>query len=249
MRIGHPERRQVNHLSCLNPNCVENLACSPITSAYRRESLYGNPRPGLANEELRRPFCVPTKTLPRMPGNVDRADPGGPIPRPRPSSADQDKTRDLRTVSRRRIGTGFGQAVQSEPVAYSSNHQRDPRLTDHGTAAELRGRRGFCPPAGREDGERNTGAGAEKAMSQEEAAIAERFAGVSGQPRRSAFADARARGAPLSENELPQVPGRQPSRGARSRLAPEPPDGRDRKFVTRKRWPPRTRSSVPTFAW
>ena len=65
----------------------------------------------------------------------------------------------------------------------------------------------------------------------EEVASAQRHAAVSRQPVRGAAVDAGTGGAPLSQDELPQVPCAKAPRDARFGPAQGPPDGSDRKAV------------------
>ena len=89
----------------------------------------------------------------------------------------------------------------------------------------------FAAACGSEEATRDLGAAAGKRSPDEEVASAQRHARVSRQPVRGAAVDAGTGGAPLSQDELPQVPCAKAPRDARFGPAQGPPDGSDRKAV------------------
>ncbi len=83
-----------------------------------------------ADGKLRQPFCVPLKTFPRMPGNVDRADPG--------AANSPDHNRPLRTKAKREIYREYCRVASVQSLAQRF-HQSQSRI--HQISNEIRAAR------------------------------------------------------------------------------------------------------------
>jgi len=70
-----------------------------------------------------------------------------------------------------------------------------------------------------------------------------------GQPLRGAAPGPRAGGAPVPQDELPEVRRQRPARQGRPQPRPPPPTSTRSSGSRRRRWRSRTRSSAPTSAW